>query len=239
MNSQHRPRGHKVIVVFVALVFLLTAAFASAQTSRTGSKNRSKTLELRFGLTSRQVRALSPLIEQEIKKLQIVYAAYNEQDDEDFMLGWNESDIWLKLILNRKDIETGMKGLFTVRQADAMRRAASRMEGEMLSMLLDDQVGMLSEELDLRPEQGDQLNAAISRSNKKKQLLLSDMPVQSDSKLFLEKLALISADADANVSRLLTPEQRSDYAALKRRANANRLRFWAVIRSQGDQRHRS
>jgi len=233
MNSQHRSRGHKVIVVIVALALLVSAALVSAQTSRTGSRSRSKTLELRFGLTSLQVRALSPFIEQEIKKLQVVYAAYNEQDDEDFMLGWNESDIWLRLILNRKDIETGMRGLFTTAQAEAMRRAASKMEGEMLSMLLDDQVAMLSEELDLRPEQGDQLNAAIYKSNRRKQVLLSDMPAQSDPKLFLEKLALISSAADASVLRLLTPEQRLDYAALKRRANANRLRFWAIERSLG------
>src|SRR5262245_49328410 len=134
MNSQHRSRGHKVIVVIGIFAFLFAALCGSAQT-RTESKRRAaRALELRFGLTSRQLKDLAPLIQQEIRKLQIVYSAFNDQDDEDFMLGWNEPDLWLKLILNRKDIENGMKGRFTIPQADAMRRAASRMEGEMLSM---------------------------------------------------------------------------------------------------------
>jgi len=223
------------VMIGILLAMLFSVICALAQPRRNKSKKEAaQKLQSRFGLTNQQMQELSPVIQQEIKKLQNVYAAYNDQDDEEFMLGWSDPGLWLKLKNDRKEMEAGMKGSFTPTQAEAMHKTCSKMENEMLSMLLDDQIALLSDQLELRPEQSDQVSAIIARSNKKKQDLLSVSTAQSGAGAFQERVNAISVDAENQLAKVLTPEQQTDYQDLKRRADSKRLRFWAAVPSGGD-----
>jgi len=222
-----------MIGILLAMLFSVICALAQPRRNKS-KKEAAQKLQSRFGLTNQQMQELSPVIQQEIKKLQNVYAAYNDQDDEEFMLGWSDPGLWLKLKNDRKEMEAGMKGSFTPTQAEAMHKTCSKMENEMLSMLLDDQIALLSDQLELRPEQSDQVSAIIARSNKKKQDLLSVSTAQSGAGAFQERVNAISVDAENQLAKVLTPEQQTDYQDLKRRADSKRLRFWAAVPSGGD-----
>src|SRR5215212_8882398 len=100
--------------VFVVLISLLSAASNPAQSSaKRIKKNTPDRLQSRFGLNHRQLSELSPFIQLEVKRLQTAYIAYNEQDADDFMLAWREPELWLKLMSNRRDIESAMKDTFS------------------------------------------------------------------------------------------------------------------------------
>jgi len=223
------------VVTGIILVMLFSVECVFAQhRNRKNKKESAQKLQSRLGLTNQQMQELSPVIQQEIKKLQSVYASYNDQEDEEFMLGWSTPDLWLKLKNDRRDMEAAMKGSFTAAQAEAMHKTCSKMENEMLSMLLDDQIALLSDELELRPEQSDQISAIITRSNKKKQDLLSVPAAQFSGGMFQEKVNAISVETENQIAKVLTPEQQSDYRDLKKRADSKRLRFWAVVPSRAD-----
>ena len=84
------------MVTGILLVVLFSGVLAWAQPRRSKNKKESaQKLQSRLGLTSQQLQELSPVIQQEIRKLQSVYASYKDQEDEEFMLGWSEPDLWL------------------------------------------------------------------------------------------------------------------------------------------------
>ena len=130
MKTHRQENRRPVLVGIILIMFLLSVVCIFAQPS--GGKNAKKRkgdaaqrLQSRFGLSSRELQELSPFIQQEIKELQTVYAKYNDQDGESFMLAWRAPGIWYKLMSGRTELEAEMKGKFTKAQADALRAACS------------------------------------------------------------------------------------------------------------------
>lgn len=232
MKLNRQGNRRPLLVGTILIMFLFSVTCISAQSS--GGKNGKKAkadaaqrLQSRFGLSSRQLQELNPFIQEEIKELQIVYAKYNDQDGESFMLAWRAPGIWYKLMSGRTELEAGMKGKFTKAQADALRAACSKMEDQMLSLLLEDQLALLAGELDLKGGQIDEINEAIVVSNDKKQKLIADPQSQANGDVFRQKLDSVSKRTDEDIARILTVQQLYEYEVLKQKASEDLSRVWA------------
>lgn len=232
MRSHRQEYRRPVLVGIILTMFLLSVVCVSAQLS--GGKNGKKRkadaiqrLQSRFGLSSREFQELSPFIQEEMRELQTVYTKYNDQDGENFMLAWRAPGIWYKLMSGRTELEAEMKGKFTKAQADALRAACSKMEDQMLSLLLEDQLALLASELDLRGGQIDEINEVIVVSNDKKQKLIADPQIQANGDLFRLKLDFVSKKTDEDIAKILTAQQLYEYEVLKQKANEDLSRIWA------------
>jgi hypothetical protein len=217
--------------IFVVLLSLFSLPSVLGQTpAKRIKKNTPDRLQSRFGLNHRQLSELSPFIQLEVKRLQTAYIAYNDQDTDDFMLAWREPEIWLKLMSNRRDIESGMKDTFSKPQANAMRAACSKMEGEMLTLLLEDQVDLLSAELELGAEQSDKVNWILSKNNSKKQRILANAS-QTNLRSFRQDIEAVTEEAEFEMAEVLTPEQQRDYDRLIEKRDRKRSRISLVRRT--------
>ena len=222
--------GIKLSIIVVLLSLFSAASDLGQSSGRRIKKNTPDRLQLRFGLNHKQLSELSPFIQLEVKRLQTAYIAYNDQDADDFMLAWREPDLWLKLMSNRRDIESGMKDTFSKPQASAMRAACSHMESEMLTLLLEDQVNLLSEELELQAEQSDKVNWILSRNNSKKQRILANAS-QTNLKSFRQDLEAVTEEAEFEIADVLTPEQQRDYDRLIDKRDRKRSRLSLIRRT--------
>jgi hypothetical protein len=235
MSKRVQSFNYKSRIAIAVVLILLSPAYVSTQSSGTkGNGEAAQRLNARFGLTSEELKTLSPFIQQKVKDLQGIYTRYNASDETYRLLAWRRPYIWQELMSSRKKIERRMRGKSTQSQVIGMEAASSKMESEMLSQMREDQVWSLADKLKLQAGQGDEIDKVISTNNERKAELLVDPKAHADNKYFEKELNKIGEVADAQIAKVLTASQIAEYEEQTQVAGHDRFGLWGAAPTTGD-----
>jgi hypothetical protein len=145
-------------------------------------------------------------LKQQQKFLRDVATRYEAVSVYDFIPLLSYTYVWNALREHRIALADPRRGL-KPDQAELIREGYELLESDVVLRFLDHQLGMLDETLQLDEAQYEQIEKVLSADLAQKRALLATKGI--NSKLFLQRIHMISHESEKNVLTVLTEEQRT------------------------------
>lgn len=210
--------------LIILIFFLLTSIQTYGQTVKSKSQQNKKNLRYKFQLSEAQLSRLRPLIQKQIMCLEKIFTRYTKKIDADYIAFWTDMDVWLELKDDRNNFAANLNTILTKEQAQALQRARFDLENTNLSLLLDEQMSILDEELDLDEGQDIDIQKVLTQDIRKKRGLIGSPSPSDDS--FLRKLKAISDETENKIKKILFPDQNRTYQKNKQNSQKNGSGLW-------------
>jgi len=217
-----------LLILLCLLIIGLTQA--SGQSSKRTGKSGKAIAQRRPGpAIAPNVKTLSPLIYQQANDLWRIYGKYELDEVPRFL--WVDEQLWDDLYTARFPLTSSIDKHNRKELVRSVATGQYRMELEILSLLIAEQVTFLTEELELTEAQIDRLSLLVNQDMyKKHRLLLTTCPKVNVGRL-LEGVRKISARTDLKMQQILFPDQLTYYRRLNLKALEPKLQPTAALRS--------
>jgi hypothetical protein len=161
----------------------------------------------------RQVDQYIPLILRQMEHLRRMYGRYDTGEVPLFI--WCNDQVWWELYKGRSYLRELINKDISAKSATRIWTEQYRMETEVLSLLISDQMSFLIDELDLSEDQVDEIETTLRHDAIIKHRLFREIAEGEDPGRLFERIDDISVSTEARLLRILLPEQHSDYLRLK------------------------
>lgn len=193
------------VVGLLVLLFLPQASSAQSKEDF-GVNELISTVKKRFDLSSRDVKSIRPLVNQENRNVLEIYARFSGDEPE-----YSER-VWQEIMVRRSAFESDIDRNLTGRQKSALRAARTAMEQRILNYLVQDFVGFLGAFLDLSDWEFSDVKKVFELENERKyQLIAAHLSHPARLKTEMEK---VSRETERRLRQLLSPDQWRDYLSL-------------------------
>ena len=186
-------------VLLVALLLLGANSANSQGPDILGVRGLMPRLKKTYKLTTADVASLAPLIRQENVEMLILYLRFSKDPPE------YSDRVWMQIIELRGRSDTNWATGLTGRHRSALVAASRVLERRMLTILVEDYVDFMAENLDLDDWQFDEVTKAFVWDRKQRQAAvnknIANLPVLH------REFAAIAAQTEWSLGRIMTPEQ--------------------------------
>jgi len=200
----HRVTRKAVLLIFVLLVLQQTSYFQDREF--TSASQLLNEMRRSYGLNARDIKRLTPLVDNERLNVLRIYTWFSGDEPE------YSHRVWQRMIAQRQDFEASIATDLTRAQSTALRGARSRVESQMLKLLVQDYVLYLSQSLELDIGQLD--NVAFVFETENRQLYASFTRHLSDPSLLSDEMEKIEAKTQEQLRGILNTYQWRDYRSL-------------------------
>ncbi|PYS87957.1 MAG: hypothetical protein DMF62_10940 [Acidobacteria bacterium] len=199
----------------IAAIVLLQL-FAVAGTAQPAQKATLISARLNAqGLSRQEMRPLMPLIKTQTDNMMKIFAKYDDRVATTSIVQAIDLDIWSDIIKNRQIFFGSAAAKLTKQQSSALRSVFSSLEKETVTMLLDEEIQLLSQDLELSNEQTDSLYQIAMLDIKRKHALIN---ASADYAILSAKLQAVSEQTNLRIEKALFPDQLNTWEKKKQKA---------------------
>ncbi len=191
------------LVLMHVLIFGLGQAATAQRNDLFDVKKITNDVKSRFNLSSRDVKAIQPVIDSENKKVFKIYTRFSGDEPE------YSPRVWRQIVEDRMGFESGLGADLTSKQREAVRSARSRMEKRVVDYLVYDYVNYLSQLLELTEFEFNDVNDVFQSESETKRRLITPH-IQSPARLQKE-IDKVTDETEKKLRRILSPDQWRDY----------------------------
>ena len=159
-----------------------------------------------YHLSTRDLKSLRPLINQENRNVFEIYVRFSGDEPE------YSGRVWQEIISRRRGFESNILQDLSVRQRSALRAARTAMERRIMNYLVQDFVSFLGDVLELRDWEYTKAQELFETESTKKYLLIAAH--LSEPVLLQTEMEKISKDTERHLQKLLSAEQWRGYRDL-------------------------
>lgn len=205
-------RNLRYSIAAIVLLQLFAVAGMAQQPQKTTLINARLNAQ---GLSRQEMRPLMPLIKTQTDNMMKIFAKYDDRVATTSVVQAIDLDIWADIIKNRQIFFGSSGAKLTKQQFSALRSVFSSLEKETVTMLLDEEMQLLSQDLELSNEQTDSLYQIAMLDIKRKHALIN---VSTDYAILSAKLQAVSEQTNLRIEKALFPDQLNTWEKKKQKA---------------------
>ena len=205
-------RSLRYSIAAVVMIQLFALAAMAQQPQKTTLISARLTAQ---GLSRQEIRPLMPLIKTQTDNMMKIFAKYDDRVATTSVVQAIDLDIWSDIIKNRQIFFGSQAAKLTKQQFSALRSVFSTLEKETVTMLLDEEMQLLSQDLELSNEQTDNLYQIAMLDIKRKHALIN---ASTDYAILSAKLQSVSEQTNLRIEKALFPDQLNTWEKKKQKA---------------------
>ena len=191
----------KVFVVFAFFAIALSFSIGVSAQSKSAPRRKHATSTARNAIVARE-------LDRQRLFLQNVTSRYEAVSVNEFTPYLSYAYVWKALKENRDQLSRQRRGL-TSAQFAAVKKGYEMLEQDVLLEFVDQQLSVLSNELDLNGIQTDDVEKLLTQDLKQKRSLLSAPGI--DVFVFSQRVTALSDTTEKRILEILFPEQREKF----------------------------